>query len=337
MSAPASVLSARPQPVSAPAARSLPVAIAPARLFLTLAVVTWGLIAFGALVRAKQAGLSCPDWPLCHGDVVPNLELKGVIFEFGHRVLAGLVTLTYVSGSLLLWRRRELWPRFRRWVLAGGALLLVQIIFGGLTVLVVHHGEGAPRPAAWPVATHLFLGNSFAAVALVLGLKLRRLARGFGAQPLVLKPLARRLALAWTASVVAQFILGGLVAGNIAGMVCTQFPACNGGQWFPAWTGFVGLQVFHRLNAYLLGLLGWSLMAATWRAGVIGRVTRLMGTLIALQIVLGAINIFSYLHAPVTTAHSLVAALLFSSTAALWFVILSARHQSAQGTLAIGG
>ncbi len=296
-------------------------AVAPSRLFLALAAVTWALIAFGALVRAKQAGLSCPDWPLCHGDVVPNLALKGVVYEFGHRVLAGLVTLTYVSGAVLLWRRGDLWQRVRRWVALGGALLVTQIVFGALTVLVVHHDDGASRPAAWTVATHLVLGNSFAAVALVLGLELRRLSRGTTPAPVPLSSTARVLAAGWTASLFTQFVLGGAIAGSLEGMVCTTFPGCYPGAFVPSWTGFIGLQVFHRLNALLLALWGGSLVLATWKAGRVGRVARLLGGLVVLQIVLGAVNIWSFLHAPVTTAHSAVAALLFSGTAVLWFEV----------------
>jgi hypothetical protein len=44
----------------------------------------------GALVRAHEAGLACPDWPLCFGELVPRFDLK-VAFEYGHRVTAGAV------------------------------------------------------------------------------------------------------------------------------------------------------------------------------------------------------------------------------------------------------
>ena len=44
--------------------------------FAGLAALTFGLIVLGALVRAHGAGLACPDWPLCFGEFVPELDLK---------------------------------------------------------------------------------------------------------------------------------------------------------------------------------------------------------------------------------------------------------------------
>ena len=58
-----------------------------ARGFTGIAFLTFCLIVVGALVRANDAGLACPDWPLCHGKVVPTFDLK-VGFEWGHRVFA---------------------------------------------------------------------------------------------------------------------------------------------------------------------------------------------------------------------------------------------------------
>jgi len=118
-------------------------------------------------------------------------------------------------------------------------------------------------------------------------------------------------------SLLAQFVLGALVAGNIAGLVVTEFPTCNGGVWFPTFGGLVGLQIFHRLNAYLLLVVGLCLAILTRRCGRLARLTGLLAGLVVLQGVLGAVNVISFLHTHVTVAHSAVAALLFSTTAVL--------------------
>lgn len=290
------------------------------RAFFALALVTWCLIAFGALVRAKQAGLACPDWPLCYGAVVPNLKLSGVIYEWGHRALAGAVTILYFIGATLILRDAALRQKLRAWVIGGGVLLLTQIVFGALTVLIVHRGDGAARPAAWTVATHLILGNSFGALSLVTALRLRDLdaapmqaiARPFGAEE-------NRLANIWTVLLLVQFGLGGAIAGNIAGLVCTEFPTCNAGIWFPSWTGFVGLQIFHRLNAYMLLAVAATLAIRSRRSGTLGKYCLFIVLAVIAQAVVGAVNIASYLHAAVTTLHSALAALLFSATAALTY------------------
>jgi len=43
------------------------------------------LLVWGNLVAGMKAGLACPDWPLCHGRVLPPFRLD-VWMEFTHRV-----------------------------------------------------------------------------------------------------------------------------------------------------------------------------------------------------------------------------------------------------------
>jgi cytochrome c oxidase assembly protein subunit 15 len=168
------------------------------------------------------------------------------------------------------------------------------------------------------VSAHLILGNLFAALAAVTSATLARGRDASTPQTPALPKVLRPLLGLWTASVLLQFVLGGIIAGNIAGLVCTEFPTCNGGVWFPSFTGFVGAQVLHRLNAYLLLLTALSL---AWTARHLPRLatpTKALVGLVLLQGTVGAINIVSYLHTAVTTAHSLLAALVFSATAWLW-------------------
>ena len=72
--------------------------------FAALLGLTWALIVLGALVRAHAAGLACPDWPLCFGELVPRFDLK-VAFEWGHRVTAGAVSLAFAALAAFALRR----------------------------------------------------------------------------------------------------------------------------------------------------------------------------------------------------------------------------------------
>jgi heme A synthase len=61
------------------------------RLLAVLTVIAvYGLIVLGGTVRATGSGTACPDWPLCHGRVVPPFETK-VMIEYAHRLVASAV------------------------------------------------------------------------------------------------------------------------------------------------------------------------------------------------------------------------------------------------------
>ena len=102
--------------------------------FLALAGATYLLIVFGALVRANGAGLACPDWPLCFGEVIPEFDIK-IAFEWGHRALAGSVGIVFVVLAGLVLRNPRLRAKLGLGLLVTALLLAVQIVLGGLTVL----------------------------------------------------------------------------------------------------------------------------------------------------------------------------------------------------------
>ena len=96
--------------------------------------VTFCLIVLGALVRANDAGLACPDWPLCFGEVVPRMNVK-IAFEWGHRVLAGGVALGF--AALATWTLR--YPALRARCGRLLALDLGQYQAGTITVVAAAH------------------------------------------------------------------------------------------------------------------------------------------------------------------------------------------------------
>ena len=101
------------------------------------AVLTAGctalLLVAGALVTNNFAGDSVPDWPLAYGRLVPPLS-GGVVFEYAHRVVAGIVAvLTLLLAIWILRAERRPIARHLGW--SAFALVLAQAALGGFRVL----------------------------------------------------------------------------------------------------------------------------------------------------------------------------------------------------------
>ena len=273
-----------------------------------LVVALVALVAIGGATRVMEAGLACPDWPLCYGRFLPGQQMNVQVFlEWFHRLdafVVGVALLVFVGVGVALRRRLPTWLP---WI-AGLALALVAFQ-GALGALTVTHLLASPLVTAH-LATALVL------VSLVSGLY-QRLAmppkdmapevfRQFPAVPGWWQALAA-LALVL---VFSQCLLGGLMASQWAADQClASGDAC---QWLLA----------HRQLA--LGAAGGvALMAAT--APLLPRgLGHLQGLafgaigLVALQIGLGIWTLKLELAVPVVTVgHQLVAALLVALLSAV--------------------
>jgi len=271
--------------------------------FFVLAGVTYVLIVLGALVRAHGAGLSCPDWPLCFGEVIPRFDFK-IAFEWSHRVLAGSVGLVYLALGALTLRLPELGIRMRAGLLVAGLLLAAQVVLGGLTVLELL--------ASWTVTSHLVTGNAFALAVVLLGRRLVRLSSGDPA-PAAADSGQRAIVSLAGALLAAQIVLGGLVSSNYAGLVCPDWPTCMNGEFVPTWTGIQGLHVFHRFVGYSVVL---AIAAAAWlaRSHPGSRRWLALAAIFALaQVGVGIANVLLRLPVEITALHSALAAGLVCS------------------------
>ncbi len=99
------------------------------------AVCAFILVFAGAMVTSTGSALAVPDWPLSFGKFFPPMT-GGVLFEHGHRMIAGTVAL--MTWGLALWAYfSHLSKPVRLLSYLIAFAILLQAILGGLTVLLL--------------------------------------------------------------------------------------------------------------------------------------------------------------------------------------------------------
>lgn len=264
----------------------------------TLVVLVLALVGLGSVVHSTGASLACPDWPLCGGEVFPEMT-GGVEYEHSHRILAAIVALLSVVVAAQTWSRRAEDLRRAQLAIAAVGLVLVQAGLGAMTVLM--RLPPAVSTAHYAVSMLFFLACADVAR--------RTFFRDFGADR-----LARPRAIV-TGLVFTQLVLGALVRHLGAGYACGRdpwlcAPLLSSAPLLPA------VQIAHRaLGVVLVFALFWLARRAS-RTGA-----RLHGgllvNLVVAQIALGLVTIASGISIPIVTVHAVVGAVLLLMTVTL--------------------
>ena len=262
-----------------------------------LVVALVALVAIGGATRVMEAGLACPDWPLCYGRFLPGQQMNLQVFlEWFHRLDAFVVGVALlVLAGFSLWRRRQL----PVWLPAMACLALVLVaVQGGLGALTVSRLLAAPM-----VTAHL-------ATALLLVALVSSLFQALAVPPSVEAGAAPGVPRWWIGLaglalvlVFGQSLLGAGMASQWAADQCLAVG--DGCHWLLA----------HRQLA-TPAALGVGLLALTGVALPSGS-SHLQGlawgaaALVVVQVVLGVSTLRLELQQPlVTVAHQVVAALL---------------------------
>jgi protoheme IX farnesyltransferase len=291
-------------------------------LALAASLATFALLVVGATVSAAGAGLACPDWPLCHGRLIPPLEGL-VLLEYGHRLLASAVGLMVAVLAVLVWRHAREQGGLVRLMAVLMALLAAQVGLGGATVLT------SLMPVV--VATHLLVAMSFLAVLVTFTARVYWI-EGTRALAPQAPPGLRRLAHIAMAASLVQVAIGGFVSALGGGLACPDFPLCHG-RVLPPPHPLIVLHYAHRLVAFgIAGLVAAAAGRARGSADPVVRAAAVVAViLVILQIVLGAFNIWTRLWIGIRVAHLAGAGALLSTLVVL---TVRARLGIAQGEAA---
>lgn len=284
-------------------------------------IAAYIIVLLGALVTETGSGQGCgKTWPFCHGQIIPGtLTIEGV-YEYTHRISAGL------GGSLIVLLALCTWLLFRndRYIKLFGFLsvlfVLAQGVLGALTV--VYEGTWAKN---YVLSIHFGVSLICLASVLLLTIRLFQIkdSRYGQTQRQAQKyPASRRMQYAtWGLALYTYLVTytGAFVRHSDAAMGCgTQFPTC-GNTILPSFFSLAGIQVLHRYSAGSLCLATLLFVILTLRYYrqrndlVKGSIWAIV--LIALQALCGMAIVF--------TGDLMIIALLHTTLISIFFSILS--------------
>lgn len=311
-------------------------------VLLLLAVV---VILYGAYVRLTDAGLGCPDWPGCYGQltapspdkptVVEDSPLVFDAVEIGkawremiHRYLASALGFGILVLALLTWtvRRKNRHSSKVPYILL--PLVVFQGVLGMWTVTLLL------KPLV--VTAHLLGGLATLSILYWYFLSCR--------YAVAVVPQDKKLnILAWFGLfiVVSQVFLGGWTSTNYAALACTELPRCHG-LWLPLeqldsafvlWRGLgvnyefgvldtparVSIHVVHRIGAVVVTLVLGFLVWRTLRCELsqVRKIGLAIGSALLLQLSLGIANVLGGLPIFVAVGHNGGAGLLLLTIVSL--------------------
>ncbi|MCE2672676.1 MAG: heme A synthase [Microcystis flos-aquae DF17] len=267
------------------------------RLVWKIAIATFALMVVGAATRVMNAGLACPDWPLCYGQWIPSQQMNLQVFlEWFHRLDASLIGFsTLALVGLSWWYRRHLPTWLLPSAIAALALILLQGVLGGLTVTQLLRFD--------IVTAHLATALLFFSTLIVIAIGLTPY-RGTGTVGKL-----TGMGMVATGLVYLQCLLGGLVGSRWAAHQCLTVS-----------------QLCTVMNSHIIGVFPATISVLTlvffaWRAAAIHPLLKKLafsaGGLVALQVFLGVATLKLHLQVePLTITHHSIGALLVGTLVA---------------------
>ena len=288
------------------------------------------LVTIGVLVRVTGSGLGCPDWPLCHGQIIPPFDDARAWIEWIHRTVAVIVGFEVIGlAALALIDHRD------RRVLVGATVVAVLLVgfqawLGRETVRLGNSGES--------VTAHL------AAAMTLVGLLVWILVRSLYPARLPAGGASQRFTLVATfaaGAVFALLLFGSHVTATSQWYVFPDWPLMNG-TLLPALTDANSAQVLHRWIAFIVGLIVAAVLVAAWRmrprTRPVVRLATVAALLFPIQALVGGLQILTGLSGWTQTLHLALGAGIWALLVALVSVsYLEARTSARVGEGGVPG
>ena len=301
------------------------------RFAVFTACSTFFLVIAGGLVTSTGSGLAVPDWPLSYGLLMPPM-VGGIFYEHGHRMVATFVGFLTAILAIWLWKVDE-----RRWVRNLGAIALLAVItqglLGGITVLFL-----LPTPIS---VSHATIAQSFFSLTVVLALVTSMGWRNHRPTESISAGGTRKWTVAATSAVFVQLVLGALMRHTHSGLAIPDFPLAYG-HLFPPFdpAGLERLNAFrmqldlepvalsqiwihfaHRIGALVVSIIILGAVRHIFKnyksESMLREPALIVLALMVVQVVLGALTVWSGKGMEIATAHVACGALLLATNVLL--------------------
>lgn len=289
-------------------------------------LVAFGTIVLGSWTRINGAGLTCPDWPLCQGRVMPPMA-NGTVFEFTHRVFAISIAPLVVALLIAAWRRRNSSPFITPTMIAIGLFFFVQVLLGAATV----------RLGNSPMSVVLHWGTAMAFIASVSAMGIFAAAADAAKGTVSGSRTALAIAGVLAGTSIVAFLtmcVGAYVSSSGAGLACLSIPGCAGNV--VVYTQGQAVQMLHRIAAGATLICAAGSLAFAFARPASARIRAAVSVgvaLVCVQVLLGLLNVALRLPTDLREAHAINAALVFLSfVVATTFAMLDARAFSSLRT-----
>jgi len=313
------------------------------RLVFISIILALVVVSLGAYTRLTHAGLGCPDWPGCYGQLkVPEtsqqLAKADQAFpdhevvahkawnEMIHRYFAGALGLMIIAIAFLSIKRRQL-----------GSPVFLPLFILLIVIFQAALGMWTVTMKLMPIVVMGHLLGGFTTLCLLFLLYLRLGTHRLPSSDFSVKKYGK-FALFGVGILAAQISLGGWTSSNYAALTCVELPICQAG-WQEQLTfdgSFdpippvkdtyeyghldhnqrVTIHVMHRLGALVTGLyLAWLALMVFSKSQTLyfKQAAILVGVALTVQLGLGISNIWFSLPLAVAVSHNILAACLMLS------------------------
>lgn len=276
----------------------------------------------GALVTKTDSGAGCGDsWPLCHGQLFPSEITPELIIEYSHRLVSSIIGVTILLLAVIAWfiighiREVKFLSAFSVFFLVLQGLIGAAAVVWGQSdfVLAIHFGVSL---------------LSFASI-FILTMLIFEIDTKFDTEKLFIKKSHRIEIYLLTIYTLAVVYTGALVRHVNANLVCSSWPFCiNSSPFdFASYNFEQWVQMGHRFAAAILFV--WTILFfikvvkqyRNNRVMYVGWLVSLI--LMTLQVVFGALIIFTRLNLAVALFHALFITCFFGMIS--YFILLSTR------------